>query len=166
MEIKIKFMKPFYIVVLIVIIISAIFTIKKSFEEVDDFITETVEIYIPSKKIVSHKRDLSIDTFDYWVFSLGSKEKLELVNDININDWVVMESLHISKLEDLNYIGDENIIPSSVLYHTCYIYIYDFANDKNITNQENSITSDNCYNWCVFIYDSDEGYYYLIHQTM
>lgn len=167
MEIKIKYLKSILIVALIVIIIvSAMFAIKKSFEKVDDFIIETVEIYIPSKKIVSHKRTLSIDTFDYWVFSLGSKEKIELTNDINKNDWAIMKPLHISKLEDLNYIGDENIIPSTIRDHTCYIYIYDFANDRNITNQEKRITADNCYNWCVFIYDSDADYYYLIHETM
>lgn len=170
MEIKVKYLKSFLIVTTVVLLIVLVLShVKKTFEKVDDYILEKVEVYIPSKKLVSYYQPLSIDIELYWVFSLNDKEKIKMADDIKNNKWAEMEQSHVTKLQALNYFGDENeyprIIPTSAVNHTCYIYIYDFSKDRNITNNENSITSD-CDNWGIFLYDVDEGYYYLIRQSM
>ena len=106
--------------------------------------------------------ELSIDTFEYWVFKLSDSEKAEISKDIETGNWEKLNSNHIERLD--SFTSYYKIFGFLYKKHNCYICIYDRNNDVIITNSKNLIYLDTS-SWIIFLYDTETGKYYCIHQT-
>ncbi len=142
------------------------FAFKCAFGRVDSYITELVDIYIPNGIADEFKQYLSIDVDEYWIFELSTKEQNELLEDIEVKNWRVMDDTDILKLDYYTGFDSDNSIRQSIDNHKCYIYIFDCDNEIELPNDKGYFFGNNCAHWLVFIYDTVSNYYYVIHQSM
>ncbi len=162
-KIKPTFSKCFKIIIVLIIIFS-IFThcIKLKFGTLSEYISELEVVYTPNTYASRFHQALSIDTFEYWVFKLSDSEKVEISKDIENGNWEKLNSNHIERLD--SFTRYYKVLGFLYKKHDCYICIYDRNNDVIITNSENLIYLDTS-SWIIFLYDTETGKYYCIHQT-
>ena len=156
-----KTIKALCIIIAIITVFSC--TIKISFGDINEYISELNIVYTPTGPANRFHYDLSIDLFEYWVFNLTDKEEKLLFIDVENGNWSVLNSQHISKLETLEHYNE--ILGYSYKKHDCYICIYDYHEDKIITNSDNQIYYDTA-GWIIFLYDTQASKYYCVFETM
>ena len=162
-KIKFKFSKSLNSVIVLIMVLS-IFShwFKLQFGMISEYISGLGIVYTPVTYASRFHQDLSIDTFEYWVFKLNDSEKMEISKDIEIGNWEKLNSNHIERLD--SFTRYYKILGFLYKKHDCYICIYDRNNDAIITNSENLIYLDTS-SWIIFLYDTETGKYYCIHQT-
>ena len=133
-----------------------------AFGTVKEHITEQVEIYVPDGVANEFKQYLSIDIDEYWIFHLNKRERDEMKKDIEAHNWRVMSSADVSYVEQRAAHYENSKIYKSINDHKCYIYIFDCDNKIELPND----SGNDCYQWIIFVYDTETGYYYIIHQSM
>lgn len=162
--------KPYKSIIIIGVVISfcvLLICLVSSFSltlygNVDESIVKGTDIYIPEsvpKKY--HTTIFSIDTFDYWIFKLDDGETTEIESELENGNWNKLETFHILKLSEVDYLSI--IGKYSSLKNNCYLCIYDLSTGEIITNNNEYIIADSC-NWVVFLYDADTNYYFCFHE--
>ena len=162
-KIRPRFSKILKIVLVLIILLSIFsYCFRSKFGRISEYISELGIVYTPSTVPDRFYNDeLSIDTFEYWVFKLNDSEKEEISRDIKTGNWEKLNSNHIERLESFSYY---KILGFLYKKHDCYICIYDCNNNVNITNSKNLIYLDTS-SWIIFLYDTVSGKYYCIHQA-
>ena len=162
-KIKFRFSKCLKVAIILIIILSIFsYCFRSMFGRMSEYISELDVVYTPDTVPDRFYDKLSIDTFEYWVFKLNDSEKAKISKDIETGNWEKLNSNHIEKLDSFSdYI---KILGFSYKRHDCYICIYDRDNDAIITNSENLMYFETS-KWIVFLYDTETGKYYCIHET-
>ena len=157
--------KCFKILVIVIVVIFAFSHLYRvTFGTINEYISDLGIVWSPSSPANRfHYSIISIDIFEYWVFSLNKSEKEKISNDLKDGNWNKLENNHIDKLDYFSKY--KTILGNSYKKHDCYICIYDCKNDEVITNSENMIFEDTT-KWIVFLYDTKTNKYFCIHQTM
>ena len=137
-----------------------------AFGTVKEHITEQVEIYVPDGVANEFKQYLSIDIDEYWIFRLNTEEQNEMQKDIEINSWRVMNDTDVMIVENHTGHYDDSVIYESINNHRFYIYILDCDNKIELPNDNGYFMGNDCYQWIIFIYDTETNYYYIFHQSM
>ncbi len=135
---------------------------RLTFFTVSEHITEPVEIYVPDGVANEFKQYLSIDIDEYWIFHLNKKEQDEMNEDIEAHNWRVMDSTDVMYVKQCVAYDEDSDIYKSINNNECYIYIFDCDNKIELPNDSEGY----CYEWIIFVYDTETNYYYIFHQSM
>lgn len=137
-----------------------------AFGPVKTHITEQVSVYVPDGIANDFKQYLSIDIDEYWIFHLNKTEQGKMADDINVNNWHIMDDAEVMMVQNRTAFDDDSDIYDSINNHKCYIYIFDCDNKIELPNDNGYMKANDCYEWVFFIYDTENHYYYVIHQSM
>ena len=155
------------VVLSFVLVTSALYMgFRLTFFTVSEHITDQVEIYVPDGVADEFKQYLSIDIDEYWIFHLSKKEQNEMEKDIEAHNWRVMNSTDVMYVEQRAAYDEDSVIYKSINNHKCYIYIFDCDNKIELPNDNGYFIGNDCYQWIIFIYDTETNYYYIFHQSM
>ena len=159
-------MKKAIIIVLAVVLSAAIITgavyIINMTENIDDYIIEKADVFVPAKKSVRHKYDaFRIDIFEYWEVSINEEERQTLDEEINDGKWVNINYDIINKFNELDYQNTFDIDFNKSDYYVC---VYNYKTGENITDDIDLIPGQ-CSHWVALIFDANGNRYYCINES-
>lgn len=155
--------KVFIVILITLILLIGSYRVYLFLSPIDSFIKSEINIYTPSGIPVKHKFELfSIDTNEYWVYKLNSRQIEKVNRNITEEYWEKLDSRHLDRFP-CRY--DEVLFKRTDLTNDCYICIYDAFHKEIITDKSEDIAATTS-NWVIIIYDKANKYYYCIHQSI
>ena len=157
-------MKKLRNLVIVIIFFVCVVMLVNFFEnwKISEYITDKKIVYTPDTIAKKYYSELSIDVFEYWIFTLNDEQKQEIEKELE-NKWSKNNGYYMGEFDHfLMYEEDlENLLESK----NCYVCLYDRYNDKVITTVDeydnNSLTQK-----IMFVYEKNTGTYICIHETM
>lgn len=147
-----KVLAVFLIIVVFFGVLTFIF--KAKYENINNSYVSETGVYTPGGIPQEYHIDLSIDTFEYWVYKLNKSEQKEIEEDLKSGYWLSGDYNNIRKF------GFEQETDG---VNECYICCYDVYNECFVS----VIDIENYPSPCViYFYDAVTHYYYCIHWSM
>ncbi len=138
---------------------------------VNPYIVEKNIVYVPESTPRRFHYDLvgvffGNDHFEYWKIKPDKKEQEKLLEDIQNGNWSPMGWEHSDAISGYYYLDDffdKRTKTDPFSDNATYICIYNDNKDEIITDVYYPAVSSH---WMVFIYDSDDNFYYCTNQSM
>jgi len=143
-------------VFLIIVVFSGIWTIifKAKYENIKNSYVSETGVYTPSGIPDEYHNELSIDTFEYWVYELNKSEQKEIEEDLKSGCWLPGSYSILWKFGFEQEPEEES---------ECYTCCYDVRNECFVK----VIDTENYPSPCIiYFYDTVTHYYYCIHWSM
>lgn len=141
---------------------------------VSEYVSTQGVVYVPESIPVKFYYDpvgvfFGNDVFEYWRIKPDKKEKEKLLDDIKNPQWSKIEGLgEYSMVFDRLSCWYDNLFSKSAKTspfedNSSYICLYDDCQNKIVCDDYEAYLCPNLY---VYIYDSDDNFYYCIHNTV
>lgn len=106
-----------------------------------------------------------IDNYMHWVYKLNDEEQNEVLEDIENENWTLLNESIFMKIKDFDgFYGGSEILKKRLLDHECYVCVFDPNKEQIITNEDEYFMYHS--EWVIFLYDTQACKYYCIYATI
>lgn len=113
-----------------------------------------IGVYTPGGISNEYHNELSIDTFEYWIYELNKSEQIEIEEDIKTGQWIPATYGVLQKF------GFEQEFGGDI---KCYACCYDIRNECFVAFRGSNSYPSPC---VIYFYDAVTHYYYCVYWSM